>query len=141
MILSIKQDAPHMCFLPMQAQNTERPSNAQPFPTSLFIASSNLILHSLIPLLPNLRLKVHVNKLQTISKRFPLIRHVSSTYLSLLRRPLPVSVAIKHNLRTSSISDFDCRVRKNTFGAPFQLVARVFCDEEGLCAADVLVGV
>jgi hypothetical protein len=61
------------------------------------------------------------------------------THLSLLRRPLPVRVSIVHNLGGFCISYFDGGVGQGALGAPFEIVAIVFFDEEGTGAPAVAV--
>ena len=61
------------------------------------------------------------------------------TYLSLLRRPLPIRIPIVHNLITARIPHLNRGMRECSFGAPFDVIASALLDEEGGCAALVSV--
>lgn len=87
------------------------------------LASAHFILHSIIPRLPHLRLEVQINQLVLLSRVFA------------------VRVPVVHQLAAACIADLDSGVRELAVGGPFDLVAVVGDDREGLGAALVAVGV
>lgn len=61
--------------------------------------------------------------------------------LPLLSLPIPISVAIEHQLPGAGVPHLGRRVRQGPLGAPLQLVARGLGDEERLRAPRVAVAV
>lgn len=87
------------------------------------IASLDRVLHGVVARLPHLGLEVQVHQ------------------LSLLRRPLPVRVAVEDNLVTPRVPHLSRRVRERAIGAPFQLVARRLGHQERRAASLVAVAI
>lgn len=57
------------------------------------------------------------------------------THLSLLRRPLPIGIPIKHQLITPRIPNFHRRVRNRSLGRPLKSITSGFEYREGLGAS------
>lgn len=89
----------------------------------IMIALRNLVIHSLVPLPPNLGLEVQIHQ------------------LILFGLPLAVGIPVVHHLAASRILDLDRRVGEGALGGPLELVTPALLDGEGLGAAHVAVAV
>lgn len=108
------------------------------------LASSDLIINSIVTSFPDLRLEIHVNQLSVNSlAQSP---HSSpsppnETHLALIRSPLPIRIPIKHHLATPRIFNLYRRMAQSTLRAPLNIIAGGFLDQEGLAAPLVAVRV
>ena len=106
----------------------------------LLLACLNLIHDGIISSLPDPGFEVEINQLPTQNQPHssPTLP-TQKTYLSLLRLPLSIRVPVEYQLITASIANLNRSMRERALGLPFDLIADIGPDEEGVAAALVAV--